>query len=390
MPLTNSKPGTPGFSKNIATEIRAGKPKDQAVAIAYSKARGDVQEKIPGTRDIAQRIVNAENNFVQTLIEQGDISRSQAEKVMSFYLKNKLAKMDAVIGRISVKHGAYLDKDVIRRAAGMSKLDSALATCDSVASRSDADAYGQGRRARSSGKPKTANPYHPTREEPEYVWWNEGYVSILQTKAEKKAKKAMNTKTDSDNTASLAQKRDALEKQIISVSSDVKRQALRKELARVEDKLHGRGDAATAETQKSWIIRGIYPDGKKLQFNVNAYDHAEARKKGEAKKGNAKITDVVLFEDNKTKAANREKAIAASSRLDSAAQTAAQLHERMNLRPAADADEFKVGEKVHLGFGTKGGAGFSGTITKIENGEVTIKHENGKTYKGPIRLVSKE
>lgn len=26
------------ISKNIATEIRAGKPKDQAVAIAYSKA----------------------------------------------------------------------------------------------------------------------------------------------------------------------------------------------------------------------------------------------------------------------------------------------------------------------------------------------------------------
>lgn len=27
------------ISKNIATEIRAGKPRDQAAAIAYSKAR---------------------------------------------------------------------------------------------------------------------------------------------------------------------------------------------------------------------------------------------------------------------------------------------------------------------------------------------------------------
>lgn len=37
MPLENAKPGTPGFSRNIATEIRAGKPEKQAVAIAYSK-----------------------------------------------------------------------------------------------------------------------------------------------------------------------------------------------------------------------------------------------------------------------------------------------------------------------------------------------------------------
>lgn len=41
MPLENAKEGTPGFGRNIATEIKAGKPQKQAVAIAYSKARGD-------------------------------------------------------------------------------------------------------------------------------------------------------------------------------------------------------------------------------------------------------------------------------------------------------------------------------------------------------------
>ena len=30
------------ISKNIATEVRAGKPQKQAVAIAYSTARGDM------------------------------------------------------------------------------------------------------------------------------------------------------------------------------------------------------------------------------------------------------------------------------------------------------------------------------------------------------------
>lgn len=51
--------------------------------------------------------------------------------------------------------------------------------------------------------------------------------------------------------------------------------------------------------------------------------------------------------------------------------------------------EFNVGDKVHLGFGTKGGAGFNGTITKIEGSEVHIKNPEGKTYKGPMRFVSK-
>jgi hypothetical protein len=41
MPLENAKPGTPGFGRNIGTEIRAGKDPKQAEAIAYSKARGD-------------------------------------------------------------------------------------------------------------------------------------------------------------------------------------------------------------------------------------------------------------------------------------------------------------------------------------------------------------
>lgn len=40
MPLNKgAKPGTKKFGENIATEIRAGKPKNQALAIAYSEAR---------------------------------------------------------------------------------------------------------------------------------------------------------------------------------------------------------------------------------------------------------------------------------------------------------------------------------------------------------------
>lgn len=40
MPLVKGKKSKtkPGFSKNIETEMRAGKPQKQAVAIAYSEA----------------------------------------------------------------------------------------------------------------------------------------------------------------------------------------------------------------------------------------------------------------------------------------------------------------------------------------------------------------
>lgn len=61
--------------------------------------------------------------------------------------------------------------------------------------------------------------------------------------------------------------------------------------------------------------------------------------------------------------------------------TATKLAKGMN-------EAYKVGDKVHLGFGTKGGAGFYGKITKIEGDTVHIENESGKSYKGPMRLVS--
>lgn len=38
MPLENAPVGSPGFERNIKTEIEAGKPQRQAVAIAYQKS----------------------------------------------------------------------------------------------------------------------------------------------------------------------------------------------------------------------------------------------------------------------------------------------------------------------------------------------------------------
>lgn len=50
--------------------------------------------------------------------------------------------------------------------------------------------------------------------------------------------------------------------------------------------------------------------------------------------------------------------------------------------------DIKPGDKVHLGFRVKGGAGFEGIVTKIENNIVHIKNKEGRTFAGPANLVS--
>ena len=70
---------------------------------------------IPGTLQVAQRIINAENGFVQLIMEKG-FTKTEAEKAMLALLKLKAAKLDPVMGRITMKHGAYWEGDVLRNA----------------------------------------------------------------------------------------------------------------------------------------------------------------------------------------------------------------------------------------------------------------------------------
>ena len=48
------------------------------------------------------------------------------------------------------------------------------------------------------------------------------------------------------------------------------------------------------------------------------------------------------------------------------------------------------GDKVHLGTGSKGGAGVEGKVIKFDRHEVTIESPDGKTYKGPRKFLTKE
>lgn len=67
-------------------------------------------------KDMATRIVNAENDFTATLAQIAGITTDEAFKVLATYRKLKIVKNAYAISRISVKHGAFLDRDVILRA----------------------------------------------------------------------------------------------------------------------------------------------------------------------------------------------------------------------------------------------------------------------------------
>jgi hypothetical protein len=78
-------------------------------------------EKLPerGLRDVADRIVNAENAFVEFAQETGGLTREQAETALASYKKNKAIKIDKIGGQFTFTHGGFAERDVLRRAAGL-------------------------------------------------------------------------------------------------------------------------------------------------------------------------------------------------------------------------------------------------------------------------------
>ena len=72
-------------------------------------------------KQIAQRILNAEDTFAESVMRITGCDVGTAHQVTALYLQEKIATMDAGIGRIRVKHGAFLEQDVLHRAIKMVK-----------------------------------------------------------------------------------------------------------------------------------------------------------------------------------------------------------------------------------------------------------------------------
>lgn len=74
-----------------------------------------------GTEQIATRLVNAENSFIEEVCEQFDKTEAEAEKILAVFLKLKVAKLDIGIGRVQLKHGALWDIEVMNNTLAMEK-----------------------------------------------------------------------------------------------------------------------------------------------------------------------------------------------------------------------------------------------------------------------------
>lgn len=79
-------------------------------------------EKITGTRNFAERTVlnerQAAESFYLYAMERAQLTRTEAEAALDVMVKAKVLKLDAMDGTFKVKHGAFLDAPVLRRAAG--------------------------------------------------------------------------------------------------------------------------------------------------------------------------------------------------------------------------------------------------------------------------------
>ncbi|MDR8093120.1 hypothetical protein KPB05_37320 [Burkholderia gladioli] len=69
-----------------------------------------------GTKYIAQRMVNAENNFIETVQAITGCTREEGEKALNTMRQLRVIKLDAGIGRYTAKHGAFMEPNALRRA----------------------------------------------------------------------------------------------------------------------------------------------------------------------------------------------------------------------------------------------------------------------------------
>lgn len=67
-------------------------------------------------KSIAQRSLNAENRFIDSVIEQFEFNKSDAEKILSVFMGHKIIKIDPIMGQYKLTQGIYWDKQVMDNA----------------------------------------------------------------------------------------------------------------------------------------------------------------------------------------------------------------------------------------------------------------------------------
>lgn len=91
---------------------------------SYEVIGNPYEKRIVGTRAVAQRIVNAENSFIDFAMKTAGLTHGEAVSALSYMRKGgKRAplRIDAVTGQFTFSHGAFAEPDVIRKAAELGR-----------------------------------------------------------------------------------------------------------------------------------------------------------------------------------------------------------------------------------------------------------------------------
>jgi hypothetical protein len=59
---------------------------------------------------------NACNSFYEVIINRTNCTRAEAIKVLNTYIKLKIAKINVASGKVDIKHGIYLETDILLNA----------------------------------------------------------------------------------------------------------------------------------------------------------------------------------------------------------------------------------------------------------------------------------
>jgi hypothetical protein len=70
-----------------------------------------------GYKAVAQRMVNAEERFIEFAIESAGLTRTGAVKALQVMRKAKVVKIDAIAGQFTFSHGAFAEASILHKAA---------------------------------------------------------------------------------------------------------------------------------------------------------------------------------------------------------------------------------------------------------------------------------
>lgn len=79
--------------------------------------KSDLSYASDSFKAMVDRQQRAHADFIGMLQSFGELSRTEAQTILGYFLNKKMVKTDYAIGVIRVKHGRYFDRDFLQALA---------------------------------------------------------------------------------------------------------------------------------------------------------------------------------------------------------------------------------------------------------------------------------